>query len=133
MKLVYLLSFVILLLPAEGLSEGVHVHNQVGKVRCLDCHVTLPLKQKVLSFNQEIKAVCAKCHKETCGQDGHHPVDVRPSMEIPPDMFLDEKGMLTCITCHSFHAGWGKYEQSRPNFLRRPPGRTFCFYCHKEF
>lgn len=106
-------------------------HNEVGKVRCLDCHVTIPLDVSALTFHDDTSLVCSRCHDAHKGE-GNHPVEVKPSMEIPGDMPLDGRGYMTCITCHSFHNQWKALSENKNKLLRRENGATFCFYCHSK-
>ncbi|MBI5559116.1 MAG: hypothetical protein HY885_15930 [Deltaproteobacteria bacterium] len=107
-----------------------------GRTRCLDCHVTLPLKGAPLLFHVDIHDVCAKCHKnyscshESAGGDFQHPVSVVPSFKMPADMPLDEKNRMGCITCHHFHDANMTEADRPPYLLRRPPGPAFCVTCH---
>ena len=109
------------------------VHDEVGKVRCLDCHVALPLKPNKLSFHEGTDKLCKMCHeKGHFTPENSHPIEIVPSMKIPKDMYRDHKGHLTCITCHTYHAGWKKDISHNPKLLRRPQGKNFCFYCHNN-
>jgi predicted CXXCH cytochrome family protein len=54
-------------------------------------------------------------------------------MKIPIDMPLDQKGRLTCITCHSYHAEFWDTEYNNEALLRRSKGKKLCFTCHKKF
>ena len=109
------------------------IHDEVGKVRCMDCHVRLPLKPNKLSFHEGTAAICKKCHdKGHFTPENSHPIEIAPSMKIPEDMVVDVKGKLSCITCHTYHADWKKDISDNPKLLRRPQGKTFCFYCHSK-
>jgi predicted CXXCH cytochrome family protein len=109
------------------------IHDEVGKVRCLACHVKLPLKPNKLSFHEGTDKLCKMCHeKGHFAPDNSHPINMVPSMAIPKDMYRDHKGKLTCITCHTYHAGWKKEISHNPKLLRRHQGKTFCFYCHNK-
>ena len=117
-----------ILFPAAVHSQ----HNEIGNTRCLDCHVTLPFNPEKLSFHDDIEGVCRRCHENDHAKSRlSHPVGVRPTMEIPADMPLDRRGQLSCITCHTFHADWRPAVDDNPSLLRRPDGKTFCYYCHK--
>lgn len=112
-------------------GKGV-AHNGLLEVPCIECHTHLPFPESTLSLRDDIGAVCGGCH-----QQGHaaramraHPVSLVPSMRVPPDMLLDNKGRIACITCHAFH---GEYLDERGNklfYLRRSPGKSICFSCH---
>ncbi len=124
--------WLIALLPALCLSPSAlyAVHEVAGGIKCLDCHVGVPLDaSRACSFNAGTSDTCRVCHK---GHIHDHPCNVVPSMQIPRDMPLDIKGRLTCITCHSFHTGYVDAEGGRAFFLRRERGKTFCYGCHKK-
>ncbi len=108
---------------------SIAAHDEQGKMRCLDCHVTIPFDIVSLSFHEDISSVCYRCHNAHQGE-GNHPVEIFPTMEIPEDMPLDRKGYMTCITCHSFHNEWQAIAENKNKLLRRENGPTFCFYCH---
>ena len=110
-------------------ARGEPVHD-TGKIRCLDCHVVMPANDVEMEFYDDIPLICAKCHGLYPCKAGNkkgfsHPSEVIPSMKIPRDMVLDRLHRLTCITCHVYH-------DSVPFMLRRQPGVTFCYSCHKK-
>lgn len=102
--------------------------------RCYDCHYRLPSHNIRPSFNEGIGEVCSRCHTVHHGkkQRNSHVVYVLPSMKIPKDMPLDVRGKLSCVTCHSYHIGHDVMEGSKRFLLRREPGKTFCYACHKK-
>ena len=113
---------------------GLPFHDEIGKTRCLDCHVTLPFNPDKLTFHEDTVDVCRQCHNNFHGKaDLGHPLGVVPSMNIPRDMPLDEKGKLTCITCHSYHTGDKSSGGINSHLLRRPEGMKFCYSCHRKF
>ncbi len=115
-------------------SAAQPLHNEIGKTRCLDCHVILPFNAETLSFHEDIETVCRQCHNnDHAGPGLSHPVGIIPSMKIPTDMPLDRKGQMTCITCHTFHVEWRSVVDDNQYLLRRPEDRMFCFYCHMTF
>lgn len=128
-RVILLLGLLLLVFPNAALST----HNEIGKTRCLDCHVTLPFNPERLSFYEDVAGVCRECHRSDHAKSTlSHPVEVVPSMKIPRDMPLDRRGRLTCITCHTFHAEWQAVVDDNPYLLRRPEGKKFCYYCHKK-
>lgn len=119
--------FLVLVL-ASATGSAAAVHDATGALPCLECHVRTPFPGKERQFRGDTTAVCTRCHAGHAAAAGtSHPVDIAPSMAVPPDMPLDENGRMTCITCHGFHAGKGK-EQRR--MLRRPRGKPLCSACH---
>ena len=128
-RLIGILLAVAVLFP----SLAYPLHNQIGRTRCLDCHMTLPFNPDKLSFYADIAEVCRGCHKRDHASSLlSHPVGVFPSMKIPEDMPLARSGQLTCITCHTFHANWRPVVEDNPYLLRRPKGKLFCYSCHRK-
>jgi predicted CXXCH cytochrome family protein len=119
---------------AAASTESLAVHKVAGKVPCLDCHSSLPLNDNRPSFREEVGPICVGCHRDYHGKAGtlSHPVNVPPSMAVPRDMILDAKGRIICITCHKFHTGYKDSDGKKAFFLRRSPGKAFCYSCHKK-
>ncbi|MFQ5479890.1 MAG: cytochrome c3 family protein [Thermodesulfobacteriota bacterium] len=98
-------------------------HDFTGS--CLDCHITRPLAgDRRLTLRKDITQLCNECHKQDDGLT--HPVDIKPTMDVPAYLPLDWRGMVTCVTCHEVHdSGFG------PNHLRtNAGGQIFCMLCH---
>jgi hypothetical protein len=74
----------------------------------------------------EAAALCARCHAETTDQHGgtNHPSGFVPSRPLPAEFPLDERGRMTCITCHALHGG-------ATALLRGIAPRT-CTPCHAK-
>jgi predicted CXXCH cytochrome family protein len=129
-------SFIILaaLLTAFSPSAKDAAHEGLLTVRCLDCHDHLPLGGTRPTLRDEAGDVCISCHQRYHGADEirSHPVTGVPSLRVPPDMVLDSKGGMTCITCHNFHGEYRDENGKKRFYLRRSPGRTFCYSCHKK-
>lgn len=112
-------------------------HAEIG-VRCLDCHVSLPLPEAPLRFHDDLHALCLGCHTDySCkpvSGDGYfrHPVTVVPPFAMPAAMPLDVKNRMGCITCHIFHDNRTPRPDLHPHLLRRAPGPTFCLTCHEK-
>ncbi|GMR04215.1 MAG: hypothetical protein BMS9Abin23_0106 [Thermodesulfobacteriota bacterium] len=93
--------------------------------RCTDCHITTPGKgDKALTFVKDISFMCDGCHEDV--KKLSHPVDVKPSMDVPSMLPLDWKGGITCITCHRAHKG--AYGEAHLRVRARAQG--FCMFCH---
>jgi ribosomal protein L34E len=109
-------------------------HNGPLKISCVDCHTRLPLANNTPSLRAEVKDVCASCHKAYHGADAvrSHPLNVVPSLSVPSDMLLDDQGRIVCITCHAFHGEYRDEEGGKLYYLRRSPGKTLCYSCHKK-
>jgi predicted CXXCH cytochrome family protein len=116
---------------APGGAEA--VHDEIGKVSCLECHRRLPFKGGRILFSSETGPACKTCHNSYHGSKGRgtaHPENIVPSMRIPPDMPLDSNGKTTCITCHTYHTGYKDESGKKLFFLRRAEVKTLCFSCH---
>ncbi|OKY76082.1 MAG: hypothetical protein BM485_05425 [Desulfobulbaceae bacterium DB1] len=112
-------------------------HGESG-IRCLDCHVSLPLDGLEFRFHDDLHLLCLRCHKDySCKPDGgdgyfRHPIAVVPSFKIPADMPLDVKMKMNCMTCHLFHDEKKAKQDLHLHLLRRSPGSSFCLTCHTK-
>jgi len=108
-------------------------HNGTLTVPCIECHVHLPFAGSTTTLHNDVGKVCNTCHQQHHGADAmrSHPVDSVPSMRIPRDMPLDDRGRLTCITCHAFHGEYQDDDGNKRFYLKRSSGSVFCFSCHK--
>jgi hypothetical protein len=129
----------LLVLACNTVSAKVFPFHDKAKVRCFDCHVSLPFEGFFLSFHEDIPIICSRCHdsshgnaKTSNGAAFGHPVGVKPTMQIPEDMVLDTGGQVTCITCHVFHEREKAIDDINSFYLRRPPGMRFCYACHEK-
>ncbi len=99
---------------------------------CLQCHISIPdesKKDRPMLFVENINRLCHRCHKEDIQLS--HPVGMRPSMPIPTDMPLDERGEVTCSTCHNIHQKRDDILGDKNYLLRRNViGKAFCMACH---
>jgi len=109
-------------------------HNGPLKVSCIECHTRLALLGGAPPLRNDVGALCVKCHQRHHGIDDMraHPVSAVPSMRVPPDMLLDSKGRIGCVTCHAFHGEYQDENGERRFYLRRSPGKAFCYSCHKK-
>jgi len=128
-------ALIILFLAGAPVNASA-VHDEPGKLHCLDCHRSLPFlgRVRVVSFRDGTEGVCMNCHiKYHGGASGFsHPVRVLPSMKTPPDFPLDAKGRITCITCHTFHQRYKDENGKKTYFLRRTRGKFLCYSCHPK-
>jgi predicted CXXCH cytochrome family protein len=126
--------FSALLLCSIAYGNAYAVHDEVGKVRCLDCHPRLPFNGAKALMNERAGEVCTGCHARggKMSETISHPVNVVPSMSLPRDLPTDAHGRMTCITCHTFHKGYRDAEGNKRYFLRRQRGKAFCYTCHKK-
>lgn len=133
----YILYFTLALIILTSGSAWA-IHDDTSQTKCLDCHVTLPFDRSKLSYTETVGNICRNCHEQFPCSPGSesegfsHPIDVEPTMSVPIDMPLDEKGRVTCITCHSYHAEFWDSEYNTESLLRRSKGPTLCYTCHKK-
>ncbi len=112
-------------------------HDWRDQIRCLDCHVTLPLqvgKLKDLGFYATIDQICRSCHPGAHGtakrrEFRSHPLVAKTDLSFPRDMPKDTAGRMNCMTCHYYHPS--NTSPDNTSLLRRPADRNFCLYCHK--
>jgi predicted CXXCH cytochrome family protein len=124
---------VILFAAVAAISSGSRgsAHDGPIKTQCIECHTRLPLAGADAPLRTETGEICLTCHSRYHGDElGSHPVNLIPSLRVPADMPLDENGKMGCITCHSFHGGYRDDNGKKLYYLRRTPGRDFCFSCH---
>lgn len=135
----FFLIFLVIAWCFSGASLSAAGPHDDSQVRCLDCHVALPLAEGVaLRFHTDSRDICLRCHGDySCKPQPdsggfRHPVSVAAPFAVPADMPLDGKNRIGCITCHLFHEG-GRAREERPAYLlRRPFGPAFCLTCHEK-
>ncbi|MDO8313198.1 MAG: cytochrome c3 family protein, partial [Sideroxyarcus sp.] len=99
--------------------------------------------QSVLDRKAGSGEMCLSCHDGSVVDSRfkvwatrHHSTDVVPSptVKIPTDKFpLDDKGHMTCATCHTAHAVSNSSDIRTVIFLRQPNvNSSFCISCHSE-
>ncbi len=120
---------------------------------CMYCHLESPVElkdpSKELEFIGELGLLCQRCHMIK----GKHSGNVNHFGKIPKKktlvrmktmetkhqviLPLDEKGQMTCVTCHNPHAK-GVIDSTRPaskgaesKYRRRLPG-NICIVCHDK-
>jgi predicted CXXCH cytochrome family protein len=117
------------LLPASEPREP-HDFRAYG-MDCRSCHKSVGLKTSG-NMAKSIREICHGCHS----LDGllSHPVDFKPVKLPPADLPLDEKGMMTCATCHDPHKTYRNATTGKKTmYLRRDgPQKIFCMACHSK-
>jgi predicted CXXCH cytochrome family protein len=119
--------------PAAGAPErNPHDFERIG---CTHCHVLVPGQGRPLQgtvFRKNIDDLCQECHAAALEDNIIHRVGIRPSMKVPEDLPLNDKGELSCITCHDPHAEFvNSAGGNRTRFLRRQMlKRELCLACH---
>ncbi len=109
-------------------------HDGILNVPCVECHAHLPFSKGVPSLRTDVSDVCSnRCHQKSHGTDAmrSHPINVVPSMRIPPDMMQNGQNKIVCVTCHTFHGEYRDESGNKQYYLRRPRGKAFCYSCHK--
>jgi len=122
------------LLAASSPDGQDAAHKGLLKVTCIECHTHLPFPGSRLELRNDVGDVCNTCHprRHGAGTMMSHSLNLTPSMKVPPDMTLDAQGMIVCITCHAFHGEYRDDDGKKRFYLRRTPGKTFCYSCHKK-
>jgi predicted CXXCH cytochrome family protein len=115
-------------------DSGNIAHNSPLMTPCIECHTRLPFSGGAPPLRSEVDGICITCHLKHHGVDAiwSHPVDIVPSMRIPPDMVLDKRRRVVCVTCHAFHGEYRDESGNKRFYLRRSPGKAFCYSCHKK-
>jgi len=121
--------------PAAG-APGRNPHD-FERIGCTHCHILVPGQGRPLQgtvFRKNIDDLCQECHAAALEDNLNHRVGIRPSMKVPEDLRLNERGELSCITCHDPHADYlGGTSGNRTWFLRRKMlKRELCLACHAE-
>jgi hypothetical protein len=108
---------------------------------CLGCHDKLPAEggKPTFLFDNDITAMCNRCHETEEATADIHPVDFEPEasdfVTIPAEFPLWD-GLLTCTTCHDLSTQTKIDQEERrknPTFLRGGPYKSrndICFKCH---
>ncbi|MDH4163678.1 MAG: cytochrome c3 family protein [Nitrospirota bacterium] len=99
--------------------------------KCDSCHSSVGVRSRGI-LRKSVGHICGECHRMNDAL--HHPVDMDPAMEIPADLSLDIRGVLTCATCHNVHRSrFHPLTGERTMYLRRDgPRRAFCESCHRN-
>ena len=96
---------------------------------CGSCHISYEYPVK---FKDNITALCNKCHEKDNAMS--HIVGVKPSMYLGDDFPLDERGEMTCNTCHDIHSETIDPLTKKRTYLLRSKlrGKDLCDDCHLE-
>lgn len=86
---------------APTLAQDPHAFGS-DRRRCASCHGEVPRKGAKIRVTRDVVSLCLDCHFEK-DLSALHPVDVRPGAKVPGDLPLDERGAITCATCHDLH------------------------------
>ena len=134
-SLQFFVAFMVLLIlmpqicPAESSTEDNPHHFQAP---CGNCHkladTTDTVENKTVGpLYREINQACQSgCHD--IDSPLSHPVGIKNNGYVPPDMPLDDKGWITCLTCHDELNKLNSF----PAYLRKASGRELCASCHQN-
>jgi predicted CXXCH cytochrome family protein len=133
------LTALLLAAPARARGDAAQNPHDFQRVGCQHCHVARPGQQEVPSlqksvFRKNIDELCQECHAASLEDNLNHRVGIRPSMRVPDDLRLNERGELSCVTCHDPHGEYlSSKTHSRTYFLRRQMlKRELCLACHSD-
>jgi predicted CXXCH cytochrome family protein len=123
--------------PAPSGTAAAASPHDFEKVGCTHCHLVVPGQGRALQpsvFRKNIDDLCQECHAASLEDNLNHRVGIRPSMSVPDDLHLSERGEISCITCHDPHAEYvSSVTGARTWFLRRQMlKRELCLACHAE-
>ena len=109
-------------LPSAGAAPG-------GRSRVADgqSRAEHPALADLQPDPADVSRSCAACHEFPANSS--HPVGVAPTFRVPTDFPVDQRGRVTCLTCHDVPQESGS--ASRAYFLRRDvEGTAYCAACH---
>jgi len=132
----FILFAILIFMPGQTRSSETSVPKELDphdfllryNMACKDCHASLGIIKRGV-MRKPVGEICAGCHK----LPGHsHVVDIEPAFDVPPDLPLDVRGMLTCATCHDPHRPYlNPASGERTLYLRRDGTRKqLCDACH---
>lgn len=100
-------------------------------MECRSCHKSVGLQMRG-SMQKPIGEICIACHR--LAEQSSHPVDFKPSFALPAGLPLDERGFMTCATCHDPHRQYeNPLTREKTLYLRRDGSRKmFCLVCHNR-
>ena len=118
--------------------------GNIIKKQCAICHEVFPEPGAVLKLVSPVVDICSQCHKLFDHPDVNHLVKMTDNklkslqeyQQIYQVIFpLDEKGFITCITCHNPHAkgvlkGLGGMGAGEYLLLRGISFEEACTPCH---
>lgn len=102
------------------------VHNHMSGQACSDCHLAggeVNGENAHLLVDTQEKLCATACHPKSVRVS--HPSGIRPTLAVPPAYPLDQKGNMTCSTCHNVHGSSAGLVRGRLH------GRKFCLSCHE--
>jgi predicted CXXCH cytochrome family protein len=133
--------------PDERNLQG-HTVAQAGV--CSACHLPHQAARKLSDAGHFTTMLCTSCHsqgniaKKTILTGAQHPLAVRPKNKPALPLFndlglQDQKGAITCTTCHDPHGSAGDHapqntnpeRQARQSFLRQS-SPAICGECHRD-
>jgi len=125
--LAYIIAFVFMVTITErGWSEDIPLHH--FDLACDTCHavgVSESGSSDVGEFKSDISQLCSQSGCHDLDAVLSHPVGVRPTGAIRPDMPLDQDSRVTCMTCHIT-----SLSSQKDKMLHVPNEENFCARCH---
>ena len=125
----YIAAFVFMAaITQRAWAEDIPLHH--FELACDTCHAvgaSTSGSGEVGEFKGDISHLCSQsgCHDVDAVLS--HPVGVRPTGAIGPDMPLDQDSRVTCLTCHIT-----SLSSQKEKMLHVPNEEGFCSKCHSK-
>lgn len=122
----------LILIPRLCLAESPTKDNPHHfQAFCGNCHQSVDTTDTVENktvgpLYRDINQACQSgCHDIESPLS--HPVGIKTNGYVPPDMPLDDKGRITCLTCHDELNNLNTF----PTYLRKASSEELCTSCHQ--
>lgn len=123
----YIVAFVFMAAITErGWSEDIPLHH--FELACDTCHsvgASESGSDEAGEFKSDISQLCSQSSCHDLDSVLSHPVGIRPTGVIGPNMPLDQDSRVTCLTCHIT-----SLSASEDKMLHVPNEEGFCAKCH---
>lgn len=124
-RILAFLSAILIAGSLQAISEARAAdHGAHAGIPCADCHLagvmTTPANAAEMPASQE--RLCGRCHRGAV--EAAHPTGFTPARPVPAGFPLDERGRMTCTTCHTGHLG------ASGSLRTAQTGEAFCLSCH---
>lgn len=129
-KAIYLATIILLIVSAIIVYSFINSPpHKFKEGQCAFCHLNY---EPPFLFRDNINTLCNYCHKNDKALS--HIVGLKPSMQLPAELHLDENGEMTCNTCHSIHMDKVDLGTGSRTYLLRinKIGKEFCNACHLD-
>ena len=124
----YIAAFVFMAaITQRAWSEDIPLHH--FELACDTCHAVgaSTSGSEAGDFKSEISQLCSQSGCHDLDSVLSHPVGVRPTGAIKPDMPLDQDSRVTCLTCHLT-----SLSSQKDKMLHVPNEEGFCAKCHSK-